>query len=150
MEHVILSNSGVSSEVFCDYISLFPVIAFAVLRESYGFGWNPIPWIVMGESLPIKVRSIGVSVSVLFFLIFGGFQNLLFPYLVVLLGAYVVHLIFLLINILSAIYVLVFIPETKNKSLKEIEVLFEGQTFFLPFKCPNLFEKSNFYVITKY
>ena len=145
----ILSNSGVNSRVFCDYISLLPVIALIVLRASYGFGWGPIPWIVMGESLPIKVRSIGASVSVLFFLFFSGFQILLFPYLVVLLGAYVVYLIFLLINILSAIYVLMFIPETKNKSLEEIEVLFEGQTFFLPFKCRNLFEKSYVYVVNK-
>ena len=103
----------------------------------------------MGESLPIKVRSIGASVSIIFLFFFSGAQALLFPYLVTLLGAYVVYLIFLLVNILSAIYVLVFIPETKNKSLEEIEVLFEGQTLFLPFKSFNLYGKSYVYVVNK-
>ena len=86
-------------------------------------------------------RSIGASISVLFFLFFSGAQALLFPYLVTLLGAYIVFLIFLLI---SVIYVLLFIPETKNKSLDEIEVLFEKNTLFLPFKCSNMLVRDTF------
>ena len=144
-----ISNSGLNSEIFCDYITMLPVIALIILRGSYGFGWGPIPFIILGESFPIKIRSMGASFSVICLLLSSGVQTLLFPYLAKFLGTYVVYLILLLINILSAMYVLIFIPETKDKSLEEIEVLFEEKTRFSPLKCSNIFEKRYVYVVNK-
>ena len=143
--YLILSQSGVNSGVFCDYITLLPVIALIIFKGSFGFGWGAIPWIIMAESLPIKIRSIGASVSVFISLFFSGTQVLMFPYFLTLLGPYFVYLTFVILNILSGVYVLVFIPETKNKCLEEIEILFQGKTLFIPFKIANPFAREYSY-----
>ena len=103
--------------------NLQPLAITAVMCYIVGFsiGWGALPWLMASELIPMRVRGTGVGIAtfvnwtcaaiVLGF--FGSYQNLVEPW-----GTF---LTFCVICLLSIIFVAVFTPETKGKSLEEIE-----------------------------
>lgn len=106
--------------------NLQPLAITAVMFYIIGFsiGWGALPWLMASELIPMRVRGTGVGIAtginwicaaiVLGF--FGSYQNLVKPW-----GTF---LTFGIICLLSIIFVAVFTPETKGKSLEEIEGYF--------------------------
>ncbi|KAG8141768.1 hypothetical protein E2320_006451 [Naja naja] len=87
-----------------------PLAWLAVLSMSFfimGFalGWGPIPWLVMSEIFPLRARGIASGACVL-----------LTPY-----GTF---WLFSSTCLLNVIFTIVCVPETKGKSLEEIEAHF--------------------------
>ena len=103
--------------------NLQPLAITAVMFYIVGFsiGWGALPWLMASELIPMRVRGTGVGIAtcvnwicaaiVLGF--FGTYQSLVKPW-----GTF---LTFCIICLLSVIFVAVFTPETKGKSLEEIE-----------------------------
>ena len=142
----LTNSSGVNTLVsgeFCDYITLLPMVALIIFRFVYGLGWGPIPFILLGESFPTKVRSIAASVSICVFMFSIGLILLVFPFLKQLLGPHYVFLIFVLLNITTCVFVFIFVPETTGLSMEEVEELFKHKIIFI--KCRNLFPRKYIY-----
>lgn len=82
---------------------------------------GPIIWVLIAELFPTRVRGIGVS--------FVGFLNsmaaflvaFLFPYILVNTGSANTYFIFGGLALIAVTFVLLKVPETKGKSLEEIE-----------------------------
>jgi sugar porter (SP) family MFS transporter len=99
------------------FISLVGYVAF------FGIGLGPVTWVVLSEIYPLKVRGKAMTVA--------AFGNWLFNYLVSLtfldfiekLRPQGTFLLYALISALAFWFVYRFIPETKGKSLEEIENL---------------------------
>ena len=97
------------------------LIAFYIL--GFAVSWGPIAWVLIGEIFPLSVRGIGSS--------FGSAANWLGNFIVsqfflVLLDAFGNNVggpfaIFGVFSALSIPFVLRLVPETKGKSLEEIE-----------------------------
>ncbi|EPQ30516.1 uncharacterized protein PFL1_02042 [Pseudozyma flocculosa PF-1] len=101
--------------VACVFIWLFAV--------AFGFSWGPCAWVVVAEVFPLGLRAKGVSL--------GASSNWLNNFAVAMstpdfvkaakYGAY----IFLgLMSIIGAAYVYFFVPETKQRTLDELDELF--------------------------
>lgn len=107
---------------------LQPLAIAAVIFYIIGFSiaWGALPWLTTSELVPLRVRGIGVGVvhfftwilSMIVLLSYGSYQDVVKPW-----G---VFLSFAIINLLSVAFVTVFIPETKGKSLEEIEQYFNS------------------------
>ncbi|KAI6645858.1 hypothetical protein LOD99_13117 [Oopsacas minuta] len=138
----------VMSEDFCSSITLLPMIALLTIRFMYGVGWGPLPWILLGETFPLKVRSAAASISVITRLLFSGVPILVFPYLKQLIGQEYVFLIFLFLNITSPFFVFIFVPETKGKSLEEVEDLFKKRIVFITCKYSCHKSENEIYIHT--
>ena len=87
----------------------------------YCIGWGPLPWAIMGEmfSSEVKAKASGITVFVcwgLAFVITKYFTNVEAAY-----GKHVGFWIFTVCCIISAVFALFLLPETKGKSLKEIQ-----------------------------
>ena len=113
-----------------EYVSIWPLINLAGVRFLHGLGWGSVGFILLGELFPAKVKSILAGISsvgswVVIFLVL-----LLFPYLSNLIGYGATFAILGTINIGSILFVILFLPETKKLSVKEIERLFEERTIF--------------------
>ena len=103
--------------------NLQPLAITAVMFYIVGFsiGWGALPWLMASELIPMKVRGTGVGIATCVNWIcaaivlgsFGSYQNLVKPW-----GTF---LTFCIICLLSVIFVVIFTPETKGKSLEEIE-----------------------------
>lgn len=97
--------------------------ALLVFLIGFAVGWGPIPWVMMGELAPLKMRGIvsGIAVAVNWFiativsLFFSKYQSdsVVHPY-----GAWWT---FAAMIFLSIFFVLIFLPETKGKTLEEIQ-----------------------------
>ena len=142
----LTNSSGVNtlvSEEFCDYITLLPMAALIIFRFMHGLGWGPIPWILLGESFPTKVRTTAASVSICVLMFTIATIVLVFPFLQQLLGPHYVFLIFVLLNISACVFVLFFFPETTGLSMEEVEVLFKDKIIFI--KCRIPFPRKHVY-----
>ncbi|KAF8204226.1 general substrate transporter [Mycena galopus ATCC 62051] len=102
------------------------LIAFAVLHvTSYSIFWGPTPWVYLGESFPLRVRSksiaLGSATNWLWNFLLGFFS----PRIANDIGPLIL-LIFFGMLVFGYGYVYFFIPETKGLSLEEVDELYRS------------------------
>lgn len=113
--YLYLTNDSASN------VSWVPLLLFVSYVVFITIGLNPLPWCMTGELFPLRFRATG-SAIVTFFNFFCVFvvvktKTTLFAYLRPE-GAYTVYGI---ITAAGIIILCIYLPETKNKSLQEIE-----------------------------
>ena len=99
------------------------MVLIAIYILGFAVSWGPLAWVMIGEIFPLSVRGIGSS--------FGSAANWLGNFVVsqfflMLLAAFGNNVggpfaIFGVFSLLSIPFVMRFVPETKGKSLEEIE-----------------------------
>ncbi|XP_014234736.1 facilitated trehalose transporter Tret1-like isoform X2 [Trichogramma pretiosum] len=102
-------------------IGWLPLTSFVVYVIGFSLGFGPIPWLMMGEILPAKIRGSAASVATSFnwtctFVVTKCFMNI-----VALIGQEGTFWLFMIICLLGLIFVIGFVPETSGRSLEEIE-----------------------------
>ena len=134
LNSTIIDTVEMVEETPCN--AVYTPLAIVSLRFSFSVGWGPIPWLLVSELLPLSVR--GVASGAATFLtsstaavVSGSFlpySQLVRPWFAV--------WTFSVINVAATVIVLVFIPETKGKSLEELEKQFH--TIMNPLYCCNV------------
>ncbi len=81
---------------------------------------SPVYWLLMSELFPMKVRGVLTGSAVAFQWICNAVVALAFPPLLSLVGNKALF-IFAAINVASLVFIAVMLPETRGKSLEEIE-----------------------------
>ena len=90
---------------------------------AFNFSMGPILWILFSEIFPTKVRGFAIPFCGFIASIFGGVVvPLFFPWQLENLGAAYTFGLYMLISLAGLVFVLKKIPETKNKSIEEIEI----------------------------
>ncbi len=108
---------------FSFYMNLSPYLILACILgfiASFASSIGPVMWVVVSEILPNKIRNIGVSFAVLLLWAANFILTFTFPYIFEALGGFSFG-IFLFFCIVMFYFVYKYIPETKNKTLEEIE-----------------------------
>ncbi|WP_266143598.1 MFS transporter [Escherichia coli] len=103
-----------------------PLASFVIFVVGFSLGFGPIPWLMMGEILPAKIRGPAASVATAFnwsctFIVTKTFSDLKGA-----VGPYGAFWIFSAICFFSLIFVKFCVPETQGKSLEDIERKFNG------------------------
>uniref|UniRef100_A0A3Q3WG15 Solute carrier family 2, facilitated glucose transporter member 8 n=1 Tax=Mola mola TaxID=94237 RepID=A0A3Q3WG15_MOLML len=109
---------------------VLPLISTMVFIFGYAMGWGPITWLLMSEVLPLVARGVasGLCVTVSWLTAFG--LTYAFTHLVDRYGLYVPYLCFMVVCVLCILFNALCIPETRSRSLEEIENYFRtGRTF---------------------
>ena len=114
-----------NNHVCVDSLFPLPIISIIMYSCSFASSWGTIPYLVAAELLPLHVRGAGVGIvsfggwlsATILLLVFEPYQEAVKPW-----GAFFT---FSLIMLGAFLFVLKFIPETKGKSLEEIQ-----QNFF--------------------
>ncbi|XP_046904666.1 solute carrier family 2, facilitated glucose transporter member 6 [Hypomesus transpacificus] len=133
-------NSNITEYISTNYISqnapafnpitLIPLISFMLFIFGYAMGWGPITWLLMSEILPLGARGVasGLCVGVSWLTAYGlthGFIDVVDRY-----GLFVPFLFFCVVCVVNILFTAVVVPETRNRSLEEIENYFRtGRTF---------------------
>lgn len=122
----VTTNPPEASEVIesPNNMSLFLVLGYVCFSS---FGYLVIPWTLIGELLPVKVRGKlgGVIVSVAYILMFGVVK--IFPFLMEAVTMDHLFIILGLINTLGLVFLYIWLPETLGKTFEEISGKFEHQ-----------------------
>jgi sugar porter (SP) family MFS transporter len=115
---------GVSVLVFHSSFAsgLATLVLLVVYLAGYELGWGAIVWVMMAEVFPLKVRGVGMGVSsvVLWGATFA--ITFVFPIMNGALGLAYSAWIFAGIGVVLFALVTKFVPETKGRSLEEIEL----------------------------
>ncbi|XP_042866275.1 facilitated trehalose transporter Tret1-like isoform X1 [Penaeus japonicus] len=106
------------------WVPLASVIVFVV---GYGIGLGPIPWVYLGELLPTPVRSLGAALITFGYSITYFTINFVFLKVIASLGLGLTMLVFGTANLAIALIVVFFIPETKGRTLQDMEKAFIPQ-----------------------
>lgn len=109
-------------------ISWLPLVSLCIFIVAFSVGFGPIPWIVASELCTPNIKGFvsssgGTFNWILAFIVTKTFLNMREG-----LGEGGPFWLFAGITLLGAIFVFIFLPETKGKSIDEIQVLLGGET----------------------
>ncbi len=102
------------------WLVLLGIIGFVA---SFAISLGPVMWVLFSELFPNAVRGLAIS--------FAGFINsgvsflvqLIFPWELTVLGSSLTFLLYGIFAAIGLVFILWLLPETKNKSLEELEVI---------------------------
>lgn len=97
------------------------VVFLCIYVAFYSFTWAPLTWVLVGEIFPLIIRGRAAGLASSFNWIGSFLVGLLFPVMTASMSDSAVFAIFGVICILGVIFVTFFVPETKGRSLEEIE-----------------------------
>lgn len=105
------------------------MVAILLYVAAGSIGLMVIPWTLISELLPLKVRAFGsgLMISYSYLLLFVIIKT--FPFLVDLVTFPVVLITYAVMSAVCAVFVYFCLPETFGKSLKDIEKHFEKRTY---------------------
>ncbi|XP_067008375.2 facilitated trehalose transporter Tret1 [Anabrus simplex] len=103
-----------------------PLVSFVVFVIGFSLGYGPVPWLMMGEILPARIRGPAASLATSFnwactFIVTKTFADLLET-----LGPHGAFWLFGSVCFISLFFVFFCVPETQGKSLEDIEKRFKG------------------------
>lgn len=97
------------------------VIALLLYVGSYQVSFGPISWLMVSEIFPLRTRGKGISLAVLTNFGSNAIVTFAFSPLKELLGAANLFILFGVIALISLVFVVLYVPETKGLTLEEIE-----------------------------
>ncbi|KAK2704085.1 facilitated trehalose transporter Tret1-like [Artemia franciscana] len=108
-----------------EHISWLPFASLVVFYTSYAGGYSSVPYIMLAELSPVRYRDIMGSIGYFSsnLLIFVVVRT--FPELQKSIGDYGAFWLYACILAVGAVFVIVFVPETKGKTLEDIEYFFK-------------------------
>jgi len=106
--------------------SVFLLSFFLLFIASFAFSYGPVVWIIISEIFPTKIRGRAMSIAIFSLWFANVIVGQTFPWLLEHLGAAGTFGIFAVLTIPALLFVWKMIPETKGKSLEEIELQFSG------------------------
>lgn len=121
------SNSSSSSDSCNSHLAPLAISSLMVFGFTFSVGWRALPFIVMSELFPLRLRGILNGFGMCMLWVFAGTVTGFYPKLEEALGAYTAWWFFALVSFAGIFFVIIFLPETKGKSLEEIEAYFKGQ-----------------------
>jgi sugar porter (SP) family MFS transporter len=100
----------------------WPVLLLVVTAiVVYAMSLAPITWVILSEIFPNRIRGVAMSIATLSLWIASSLLVLTFPFLNRAFGASGTFWIYGIICVAGFIYIMKKLPETKGKSLEEIE-----------------------------
>lgn len=105
----------------------FSVLGMTVTFLAFQQGFiSPVTWLMLSEIFPLKLRGLGMGVTVFCLWITNFLVGLFFPILLSAVGLSATFFIFAVLGIGAIIFVNKFLPETKGKSLEQLESYFRN------------------------
>ncbi|MBE6180215.1 sugar porter family MFS transporter [Staphylococcus xylosus] len=119
---VLIWTIGIQSSAWIIVACLTLFIIF------FGFTWGPVLWVMLPELFPMRARGAATGVAALVLSIGSLLVAQFFPILTDVLPVEQVFLIFAAIGICALIFVIKYLPETRGRSLEEIEADLRSRT----------------------
>ncbi len=109
-------------------VGLTTLILLIIYLAGYELGWGAVVWVMMAEVFPLKVRGIGMGTSSVALWAATFAITFIFPAMNKGLGLSNSVFIFAAISVVLFFLVQRIVPETKGRSLEEIELDLRART----------------------
>lgn len=126
---ILIGSLGMTIMLTCLSLIYFFEIATGMLVLVFILGYiaffaaslGPTLWVVVSEIFPNRLRSKAMSVAIVFLWLAAILVTIVFPVMLEMLNGASTFMIFAIICLINFWYVWRFVPETKGKSLEELE-----------------------------
>ncbi|KAK9736302.1 Sugar transporter [Popillia japonica] len=108
-------------------LGFLPILALCMFIIAFSLGSGPIPWLISSELFPAAIKAVASSAAATFNWLLAFLVTKFYLNLEKGIGGDVTFYIFSCISILGSIFVLAIVPETKGKSMEEIQRILIGQ-----------------------
>ncbi|MDU5838808.1 MAG: sugar porter family MFS transporter [Pantoea sp.] len=105
-------------DMWRSYMVLFGMLLFLSFQQG---ALSPVTWLLLSEIFPTRLRGIFMGGAVFAMWIANFLISLMFPVLLASVGLAGAFFIFALVGVAGAIFVIKCVPETRNRSLEQIE-----------------------------
>lgn len=104
------------------------IVSIIIFGTAFSVGWGPIPWILVSELSPLRLRGLMSGIATLVnwgtaAAVVGSYASCSNT-----VGPWFVWWSFTLCNITAVIFTVFFLKETKGKSLEDIEKYYQNNT----------------------
>ncbi|XP_076250000.1 facilitated trehalose transporter Tret1-like isoform X3 [Rhynchophorus ferrugineus] len=108
-------------------ISWIPIAAVMVYAAVFKFGLGIIPIVMTAELFPAKVKAMGMTLADFSYLFFGLLSVEMYQRLIDVYYLDLPFYIFASTTLITAVFSWLYIPETKGKTLDEIQFILKGE-----------------------
>ena len=112
-----------------DQIAWLPVVALTTFVAMYCIGWGPVPWAMISEMFASNVKAKASAISNFLFWSLGFLIVKFSSNIDEAFGKYTIFWTFGGFCFLSILFTVSFLPETKGKSLQQIQDELSGVTW---------------------
>lgn len=117
-----IKDRNLADQETIDRIAFIPILALSIFLIVFSLGFGPIPWMISAEVYPAEVKSSASSAA--------GTFNWFLAFLVTkfyidvknAVGGDVTFYIFSAISLAGTVFIYFFVPETKGKTLEQIQI----------------------------
>ncbi|XP_022827727.1 facilitated trehalose transporter Tret1-like [Spodoptera litura] len=106
-----------------------PLVCLILFIVSFSMGFGPIPWMMMAELFPVEYRGTATGITVITNWMLVFVVTLCFPIMQVAIGIYSCFWFFAGFMVLGTIFVFFLIPETKGKTVSQIQAILAGKNY---------------------
>jgi SP family xylose:H+ symportor-like MFS transporter len=116
---------AIGALAFFKVIGIMTLIFIIIYTASFMMSWGPICWVLISEIFPNKIRGRAVAIAVAFMWTANFLISSTYPAMMEISsgGTYCLYGV---MSVLSFIFVWKMVPETKNKTLEEMESLWKN------------------------
>jgi len=107
--------------------SKFVIIPLLFYVASFAFSFGPIVWVIISEIFPTRIRGLAVSIGSFSLMVTGFFITLTNPIFIKTISPGGTFFLYAGLTIPAIWFIWRFVPETKGKSLEEIEKFWRGK-----------------------
>ncbi|XP_045480474.1 facilitated trehalose transporter Tret1-like [Harmonia axyridis] len=100
-----------------------PLAAVMVYAAGVKFGLGIVPIVITAELFPAKVKGMGMAFSDMMYLLSSIISLYLYPWMNQALGIHISFYVFSFFCILCTVMISFYVPETKGKTLEEIQMI---------------------------
>lgn len=113
-------------------VAFLPILSLVVFIATYCVGWGPLAWTVMGEMFASNVKSKASGITVCVCWLCSFFITFYCTKLQQAWGTYSLYWLFAVFCVASVVFTLLVLPETKGKSLQQIQNELAGVKSVIP------------------
>ena len=117
---------AISALAFNEIIGISTLVFIIVYTASFMMSWGPICWVLISEIFPNRIRGQAVAIAVAAQWAANYFISSTYPPMMEFSGG-MTYGFYGLMSVLSAIFVWKMVPETKGKSLEDMDRLWKKQ-----------------------
>jgi major inositol transporter-like SP family MFS transporter len=103
---------------FRSYLILGAMLLFVAFVQGF---IGTLVWLLLSEIFPMAIRGFAMGIAVFVLWCVNALISFVFPILVEAAGATVTFGLFVLVNLMSIVFVAKFVPETRGRTLEELE-----------------------------
>jgi len=133
---MFLGLSILALTIYSNQMGLVSLLAILLFIGSFAMSMGPVVWVLLSEIFPNTIRSVAMSIAVAAQWLFNAFATNSFPVINGsqlnndLFNGVLPYIIFSSFCFIAFLFVWRLVPETKGKTLEELEALWTGKNVF--------------------